>query len=90
LQKEVTGKGRTGGGWPCNFEKRHKRGDERGAETADPLHLTGHMEVQGSPCPGTLATFSGFQLLRNTWRLHAVSQLYKQGKKMAETEKVMY
>lgn len=37
---------------------------------------------------GTVAAFSGFQLLRNMWKLHAVSQLNKPGGKMAESEKL--
>lgn len=44
--------------------------------------------VPGSTCPGTVAAFSGFQLLRNMWKLHAVSQLNKPGGKMAESEKL--
>lgn len=39
-------------------------------------------------CPGTVAAFSGLQLLRNMWKLHAVSQLSKPGGKMAESEKL--
>lgn len=46
--------------------------------------------VPGRLCPGTVAAFSGFQLLRNMWKLHAVSQLNKWGGKMAESEKVDY